>query len=166
MKTAEYWIKNLNLTEHPEGGFYRETYRSAEHASNSSLPDRFRGDRNFSTSIYFLLRSQDRSLFHRIQSDEIWYYHAGSSLTLYVINNEGLKTYRLGPEVDRGESLQIIIPATCWFGATVNETDNFTLSSCNVSPGFDFDDFELADRSSLIKIFPDETAIIELLTKV
>ena len=166
MKTAEYWIKNLNLIEHPEGGFYRETYRSAEHASNSSLPDRFRGDRNFSTSIYFLLRSQDVSLFHRIQSDEIWYYHAGSSLTLYVIDNKGFQTYHLGPEVDRGESLQIIIPATSWFGAAVNDKNSFTLSSCSVSPGFDFADFELANRSSMIKSFPDHAAIIEQLTKV
>jgi uncharacterized protein len=166
MKTAEYWIKNLNLIEHPEGGFYRETYRSAEHASNSSLPDRFRGDRNFSTSIYFLLRSKDQSLFHRIQSDEIWYYHAGSSLTLYVIDDEGFKTHHLGPEVDRGESLQIIIPATSWFGATVNEENSFTLSSCSVAPGFDFDDFELADRSSMITSFPDHATIIEQLTKI
>jgi predicted cupin superfamily sugar epimerase len=165
MKTADYWIDNLQLQEHPEGGFYRETYRSKERVVSSSLPDRFRGDRNFSTSIYFLLRSQDRSLFHRIQSDEIWYYHAGSSLTLYILNDDGLTYHRLGPDPERSDSLQIRIPASSWFGAVVNENNSYTLSSCSVSPGFDFEDFELASRTYLLKTFPHATEVIELMTK-
>ena len=165
MKTADYWIKSLSLTQHPEGGYYRETYRSTELLNAAALPERFSGDRNHSTTIYFLLPADNRSLFHRIKSDELWYYHTGSSLTIYVLDSNGLKLHRLGPDIEKGESLQAMIPANAWFGALVNEKDSYTLSSCSVSPGFDFHDFELADRASLLKDFPNDRAIIEQLTK-
>ena len=164
MKSAEYWINNLNLRAHPEGGFYKELYRSPEEISQLGLPDRFRGTRSLSTSIYFLLTSQDRSLFHRIKSDEVWYYHAGSSLTLYILNKDGFVSPVLGPAVDGGESLQVIIPAASWFGAIVNDKDSYTLSGCNVAPGFDFQDFELANRSALLTAFPAASEVIEFLT--
>jgi uncharacterized protein len=166
LKTADYWIKNLSLTQHPEGGYYRETYRSTEQLTAAALPNRFRGNRNHSTTIYFLLPSNSRSLFHRIKSDELWYYHSGSSLTIYVLDGGGVKRHRLGPDVENGESLQAIIPANTWFGALVNEKDSYTLSSCSVSPGFDFHDFELANRASLLNEFPNEIEIIDRLTNV
>lgn len=165
MKTADYWIKHLSLSQHPEGGYYRETYRSTETITGKALPDRFGGDRNHSTTIYFLLPSDNRSLFHRIKSDEIWYYHAGSSLTIYVLDHNGLRKHKLGSDVANGESLQVIIPANVWFGALVNEQDSYTLSSCSVSPGFDFNDFELADQTVLLRDFPNEVEIIKRLTK-
>jgi uncharacterized protein len=165
VNTADYWIKHLSLSQHPEGGYYRETYRSSESVIGSALPARFRGQRNHSTTIYFLLPSDNRSLFHRIKSDEIWYYHAGSSLTIYVLDQRGITQYRLGANIEKGESLQAIIPANSWFGALVNEKASYTLSSCSVSPGFDFHDFELAERSTLLQNFPNEKEIIEQLTK-
>jgi predicted cupin superfamily sugar epimerase len=165
MKSADYWINHLSLSQHPEGGYYRETYRSTEVISDSVVPSRFGGDRNHSTTIYFLLPSDSRSLFHRIKSDEIWYYHAGSSLTIYVLGQDGVDEHRLGPDVERGESLQAVIPANRWFGASVNEKNSYTLSSCSVSPGFDFRDFELAERSVLLRDFPNESEIIQRLTK-
>lgn len=165
MKTADFWIKNLSLSEHPEGGYYRETYRATESVSTSALPARFGAERNYCTAIYFLLPSEKRSLFHRIKSDEIWYYHAGSSLTIYSLDKNGLKKYRLGPDLENGECLQIIIPANVWFGAIVNENDSYTLSSCSVSPGFDFNDFELAEQATLLREFPNEGEIIRRLTK-
>jgi predicted cupin superfamily sugar epimerase len=166
MKTADYWIKHLSLSQHPEGGYYRETYRSPELVSSSALPARFDGQRNYSTTIYFLLPSHNRSLFHKIKSDEIWYYHAGSSLTIYVLDQRGLTEHRLGADIEKGEALQAIIPANSWFGALVNEKESYTLSSCSVSPGFDFHDFELAERSTLIQDFPNEKEMIDRLTKV
>lgn len=164
MKPAAYWIDRLQLSPHPEGGFYRETYRSAETLSIEGLPKRFPGERNISTAIYFLLRSQDRSRFHRIKSDELWHFYAGGSLSIYVLKDEDLSIYRLGDQPDKGQSLQIIIPANCWFGAKVDESNSYTLAGCTVAPGFDFQDFEFADRSLLVKEFPMHQRIIEMLT--
>lgn len=164
MKSAKYWIDKLELKSHPEGGFYKETYRSGT-SITTGLPDRFSGPRNFSTSIYFLLRSEDISSFHRIKSDELWYYHDGGSLSIYVIEDHKLTVHRLGNDPERGEVLQVTIPANCWFGARVNEQETFTLCSCSVAPGFDFADFELAERNTLTKNFPKHQNIIEQLTR-
>ena len=164
-QNAEHWIEKLQLAPHPEGGFFRETYRSAEQVSSSHLPGRFSGSRNFSTSIYFLLRVQDRSLFHRIKSDELWHYHAGSSLSIYVLQENDLQIFKLGNDPDKNESLQITIPANHWFGAMVNPAADFTLAGCTVAPGFDFQDFEMATRGELLKTFPMHHDIITKLTK-
>lgn len=164
MKPASYWIDHLQLLQHPEGGFYKETYRAADAIAAGMLPKGFSGDRNFSTAIYFLLHSHDRSAFHRIKSDELWFHHAGSSLTLYVLSRAGLSTHKLGQHIDKGESLQVIIPANCWFGALVNEPESYVLSSCTVSPGFDFADFELGGRADLLYEFPEYADIIQQLT--
>lgn len=164
MQAADYWINHLNLQAHPEGGFYRETYRSAEKVLANELPDRFDDTRNFSTAIFFLLRSEDRSLFHRIKSDEVWHYHAGTSLSIYVLEGDALVTYVLGPNLEKGEQLQVVVPANCWFGARLNDADSYTLAGCTVSPGFDFHDFELAGRASLLQQYPAYQEIIESLT--
>jgi uncharacterized protein len=164
MHSAEYWINHLGLEAHPEGGFYKETYRSDENISIAGLPDRFTGDRSFSTAIYFLLRSEDRSMFHRIKSDELWHFHAGGSLSIYVFDSYGLSIMKLGGNVEAGESLQVVIPAGCWFGAKVNEPDNYVLAGCTVSPGFDFNDFELADRKNLLDDFPHHEDVVIMLT--
>jgi len=165
MPNANNWIDKLKLLPHPEGGFYKETYRAGETITHAALPPRFSGNRNFSTSIYFLLRSADVSTFHRIKSDELWYYHAGASLSIYVLVGDQLMIHQLGADPDRGEQLQVVIPANCWFGAKVNEPDHYTLCGCSVAPGFDFSDFELAERASLLKECPQYRSVIELLTK-
>lgn len=164
MQTAEYWIKHLDLKAHPEGGFYRETYRSNELISVAGLPARFPDERNFSTAIYFLLRSQDRSMFHRIKSDELWHFHAGGSLSIYILSSAGLTILKLGADLEKGESLQVVIPANCWFGAKVNDANSYTLAGCTVAPGFDFHDFELARRENLINDFSQHKDIITTLT--
>jgi predicted cupin superfamily sugar epimerase len=153
IKSAEYWIENLQLQAHPEGGFYREKYRSNEVINKAALPDRYSGDRNFSTSIYFSLRSQDISAFHRITSDELWFFHAGSPVEIFILD-KNLNTIQLGPNPDKGEVLQCTIPKSCWFGAKVSDVDSYVLVSCTVAPGFDFDNFELAKREALSSQFP------------
>ena len=110
---AEYWIDRLGLAAHPEGGFYKETYRSAENIQTCGLPLRFGSPRSFSTAIYFLLRSEDRSLFHRIKSDELWHFHLGASLNIYVLQDSKLSIFKLGSNIDDGESFQVTIPANC-----------------------------------------------------
>ncbi len=161
MNTVDYWTNHLTLQPHPEGGFFKETYRAAE--TIGDLPERFEGKRNFSTAIYFLLRSQDRSVFHRIKSDELWHFYQGSRLLIYVLTDQGLTVHKLGSNPDQGESLQVLIPANSWFGAHVEKQNSFALCGCTVSPGFDFQDFEMADRDELLKKYPGyEKEIIQL----
>jgi predicted cupin superfamily sugar epimerase len=164
MRPAEYWINHLQLLPHPEGGFYKETYRSKENIKLSGMPSRFTASRSFSTAIYFLLRSQDKSLFHRIKSDEVWHFHSGSVLYIYVLTGEGVNVLKLGNDLENGESLQVTVPANYWFGAKVNSPDTYVLSSCTVAPGFDYNDFELADRKTLLKEFSELRDIITDLT--
>lgn len=154
-----HWIDQLKLLPHPEGGFYRETYRAK---GELSAPDG-RGTRNHSTAIYFLLERSDRSRFHRIQSDEIWHFHAGGRLAIYVLTTAGLQTHTLGTDVDKGDQLQVVVPAQHWFGALVLE-GTYVLAGCTVSPGFDFRDFELANMRELLTQFPADADIIRQLT--
>jgi predicted cupin superfamily sugar epimerase len=164
MHPAEYWINQLKLFPHPEGGFYKETYRSTENIQLCGLPIRFASPRSFSTAIYFLLRSQDKSRFHRIKSDELWHFHYGSTLCIYVLHLDKVEVFKLGANVEEGDSLQVVIPANCWFGAHVTSPNTYALSSCTVAPGFDFKDFELADREKLLQEFPHHAEIIKALT--
>lgn len=164
MHPFEFWIENLKLLPHPEGGFYKETYRSSEVIDHRQLPPRYAGARNFSTAIYFLLRSQDRSVFHRIQSDELWHFYAGTTLLIHVFEHGNLKIYRLGPDPDKGDLFQVLVPKGCWFGAATERPNSYTLCGCTVAPGFDFTDFEMANRDELLKAFPDQEEIIKKLT--
>ena len=165
MNTANYWIEKLELTKHPEGGYFKEVYRSDENIEESALPERYRGGRSFATSIYFLMKGDEFSSFHRIQSDETWHFYVGSVLELYVLSKEGvLEKNLLGRDLQQGELLQVTIPRNYWFGARVLDRNSFALVGCTVAPGFHFDDFELADRKELLKQFPGHETIIEELT--
>jgi adenosylhomocysteine nucleosidase len=165
-KNIRYWIESLGLISHPEGGYYRETYHSKESISDQELSHSFAGKRMLATSIYFLLPSDQVSHFHRLKSDELWYYHAGSSLTIYVIHENGeLQQIRLGPDLKNGEVLQAIIPKNSIFGSVVNEKDSYSLVGCMVSPGFDFQDFELFKRDQLLRMYPKHHEIITKLTE-
>jgi len=163
---ASYWIEALELERHPEGGHYRQMYRSNELIQRAGLPERFPGPRSFSTSIYFLLSGKDVSHFHRIKSDELWHYHLGSSLSIHFIDLDGKhQILHLGQDVERKDTFQAVVPAGCWFGAAVNDPDSFSLVGCTVAPGFDFEDFELGSRQELLRLYPQHRAIIELLTR-
>ncbi|HEY3265457.1 MAG TPA: cupin domain-containing protein [Armatimonadota bacterium] len=165
-RTAEYWIERLNLERHPEGGYFRETYRAAETISEEALPERYAGPRSFSTLIYFLLAGDDFSAFHRLKSDEMWHFHAGVGLTVSLIHTDGrVEAIRMGPDPDDGQTFQAVIPAGCWFGAALDEPDAYALVGCTVAPGFDFADFELAEPDRLLKEFPDSEELIRRLTR-
>lgn len=166
MKNARYWIDRLALVRHPEGGYYRETYRSKESIAREHLPERFGGDRAFSTAIYFLLPTGEFSAFHRIKHDEAWHFYEGSVLTLHVIDPKGeYSTMTLGRDVERGEALQAVVAAGCLFGASVDDPDSYALVGCTAAPGFDFDDFEMPGREELLERYPQHTGIIEKLTR-
>jgi len=159
--TADDWIARLGLIRHPEGGWYRETYRSSERIERAALPPRFGGPRAFSTAIYYLLRAGERSALHRIKSDEVWHHYAGDAVELWLLEEPGrARQVRLGGD---GEP-QVIVPAGVWYGARVVAGGAYALMGGTVAPGFDFADFELADRAALIATCPGERAIIETLT--
>lgn len=164
MKTAAYWIEKLQLESHVEGGAFKEIYRSPLILKN--LPNNFKGDRNAYTAIYFLLKSGDFSAFHRIASDEGWHFYAGTSLTVYEIEENGnLITHKLGSDFDNGESFQTTIKAGSWFGSRCEDENGYALVGCTVAPGFDFEDFELATYESLSTQYPQHKALIKELTR-
>lgn len=160
-KDGAYWAEKLDMTPHPEGGWYKETYRASETIPHSALPIRFEGSRSMATSIYFLLNSGDVSHLHRLKSDEVWHFHKGTSLTLYIIHPDGsLETQTIGPE----GPFQTVVPHGVWFGAAVDAPDSFTLVGCGMAPGFDFADFEMGDRETLLAEYPAHKEVILKLT--
>jgi uncharacterized protein len=164
-RTAADWIRLLALSPHPEGGHYRETYRSAEHLPAEHLPARFGGARCLSTAIYFLLEGAARSRLHRIKSDEVWHFYDGAPLTLYVIAPSGaLDRVVMGRDAERGEVFQAVVQAGSWYGAALADPTSYALVGGTVAPGFDFADFELGGRARLLAEFPQHRAVIERLT--
>ncbi|MDF2156241.1 cupin domain-containing protein [Algoriphagus sp. CAU 1675] len=154
----DFLIRSLDLLPHPEGGYYRETYRS------EILHDTPSGKRNLSTCIFFLLTSENVSHFHRIKSDELWFWHEGSSLLIHLLGDKGHEILKLGPVDGKGCLPQQLVKAGILFGSTLEDANSYALVSCTVAPGFDFADFELFKAEDLLKDFPDEEEIIRRLT--
>jgi len=168
METSDrikFLVEALELKKHPEGGYFKEVYRSDEAISEDALPDHFEGPRNFCTSIYFLLTAANFSSFHKIKQDETWHFYEGSSIDLHMISPEGVyEKVRIGPQLEKREYFQYTVPGGYWFAARIRSEDGYALVGCTVSPGFDFNDFTLGSRESLVKSFPDHAAIISELT--
>ncbi len=166
MFTAQYWIEKLKLANHLEGGAFREIYRAALMLPQTALAEAHKADRNAMTSIYYLLQQGDFSALHRIASDEVWHFYDGAPLSIFEIEPTGVLTeHLLGKDLDKGQSPVVIISAGSWFGSRVKEGGGFTLCGCSVAPGFDFQDFELADRGALIAQYPQHAGIISELTR-
>jgi predicted cupin superfamily sugar epimerase len=128
-------IRQLDLHPHPEGGYFRETFRDPRHDADG---------RSLSTAIYFLLAAGERSRWHRIDAVEIWHWHAGAALALQIAGSNGVTTMRLGADLAAGEHPQAVVPARAWQAA--ESLGAWTLVSCTVAPGFDFSAFELAPK--------------------
>jgi len=164
--TVNSIIHHLELFPHPEGGYFKETYRSKDRIPSQYLNKQFKGDRAFCTAIYFLLGNGQFSAFHRIESDETWHHYEGGTLLIHVIHLNGrLETVKLGKSVLNGEHYQFTVPARSWFASEPAPDADFVLTGCTVSPGFDFADFELAKSASLIHMYPQYEAIIKRLTR-
>lgn len=169
---ADTIIRRLALKPHPEGGWYRETYRARETVADAALPERFDGDRAYSTAIYYLLAGDDISSLHRIPSDEVFHAYLVSALEIIEIAPDGrLRTTRLGRDLAAGDVPQHVVPAGHWFGARLAataatpSTDRLALVGCTVAPGFDFADFEMGERPVLLARFPDHADVITALTR-
>ena len=164
MSKAEQLIKKYSLQPHPEGGWYKQTYKSKEFIPSTALPERFDGERVFSTAIYFLLERGNFSAFHRIKSDECWHFYAGDALNIYIIDITGeLKVVTLGK--DDEQHFQYVVPANSWFASQPVAGSEFSFVGCTVAPGFEFDDFELADAKSLSLLYPQHASIIKELCR-
>lgn len=166
MLSPEFIIQHYSLEPHPEGGWYRQTYRSAEFFPAKGLPDRFGGDRPFSTAILFLLEQGNFSAFHRIKSDECWHFYAGGPLEIYILDTAGsLELVTLGNEIDAGHLFQYVVPAGRWFASRPAAGSAFSLVGCTVSPGFDFEDFEMAEAEALASQYPEHRDVIRSLCR-
>ena len=155
MTTPEELIARFRLEKHPEGGYYRENYRAAGGG----------GGRSFSTAVYFLLPAGHRSRLHRLKSDEVWHFYAGGPLTVAQFWPDGRTAETaFGSDLAAGQKFQHVVPAGCWFGAYPGPGTEYSFVGCTVAPGFDFADFELADRAALLREFPGAGELIEKLT--
>lgn len=149
-------IDRLGLMPHPEGGYFRETYRSGVLLDGTQ--------RQLMTSIYFLITGTDVSHFHRITSDECWYFHEGNALTVHTLSISGHQEFRLGTGLDNGELPFYLVKGNTIFGSCLSDDGGYALVSCAVAPGFDFRDFELFSYDELVALYPEHEAIIRKLT--
>ena len=165
-KRMEDLVNQLEMKVHPEGGFYKEVYRSTDKIAEECLHHRFcGGSRSVSTAIYFLLESGNFSAFHRIKSDEVWHHYEGNPVEIVVIfRNKKLEILTLGKNIENGEQPLQVVPEGCWFASKV-KGDGYAFVGCTVAPGFEFSDFELGDRLRLLKQYPEHSKLIEELTR-
>lgn len=163
--TKDQLIDKLNLHPHPEGGFFKEVYRSEEVISQSALAEKYDGERNCCTSIYFMLTADSFSAFHRINQDEIWHFYQGGTIDLHIISPQGEhRLVKVGADLLNGEVPQVVVLAGHWFAAKVSGDQDYALVGCTVSPGFDFRDFELAEREKLTEEYPQHKDLIASFT--
>lgn len=164
----EELIKTYNLQSHPEGGYYKETYRSKDviETNSETQAQAFPNGRSFATAIYFLIEKNNFSAFHKIKSDETWHFYEGDALEVIEIDLEGnlIKT-KVGRNIGAGEVFQYTVKAGHWFGSRVLEGGEYSFVGCTVAPGFDFRDFEIAKRKELQDKFPQHAEIIAQLTR-
>jgi len=164
--TVEDLVKKYEMFPHPEGGWYKETYRSEEQINGNALPERFSENHSISTAIYFLMEKGNFSAFHKIKSDECWHFYAGQTLLIYVLDNAGnLEIVKLGNNIEKGECFQYVVPANYWFASRPADETEFSFVGCTVAPGFDFADFELAVADDLSLLFPEHKSIIDSLCR-
>lgn len=163
--TKDEIVNKLSLQPHPEGGYFAEVFKSNEYLEKEFLPGRYNGRRSFFTSIYYLLDKEQISHLHKVNSDETWYFHIGSSVRIHILDQEsGYSSVILGGNLSENEVMQYTVKRGSWFAAELTAKNSFGLFSCAVAPGFEYDDFELADRKNLEEIFPDFKELISQFT--
>ena len=174
MATAAQIIERLQLVPLAiEGGYFRETYRSAASVSAAALPAEYGGDRHVSTAIYYLLTPDTFSVIHRVKSDEIFHYYAGdppgaaSAVEMLQLDAGGRgRIVTLGNDLAAGHQPQLVVPGGFWQGCRLIPGGNWALMGCTVAPGFDYADFTAANRAELIAQYPDHAELITALTRV
>lgn len=165
--TPEGLIAALDLAPHPEGGWFKETWRAAESIPADALPARFGGPRAHGTAILFLLAAGQFSALHRIAADELWCFHLGDPLVVHVLHpGDGRRQdIVLGAALEAGQRLQAVVPHGATFGARLADGGRYALVSCVVAPGFDFADFVMPTRAELVATFPQHAELVRALTR-
>jgi uncharacterized protein len=159
--SAAELVNHYQLKPHPEGGFYKRTYRSSEVIHEECLPIRFPAERSCSSAIYYLLEGQQFSAFHRLKSDELWHFYYGGALNIYCIDEEGkFELVTLGNSLQNEEVFQATIRSGLWFAAQPAHPDSFSFVGCTVSPGFEFEDLEMSDADQLSALYPQHEQLI------
>src|SRR5207249_1267679 len=165
MVTAEELIALLHLHPHPkEGGYFRETYRSADRIAAAHLPARYRGDRCASTAIYYLLTPGSFSAMTRLASDEVFDFYIGGPVRMLQLKHGSGREIVLGPDVAAGQQLQVVVPRGVWQGSLLEPGGDFALLGCTVAPGFEYADYEHGQRDVLVRQFPQHADLIRRLT--
>jgi uncharacterized protein len=165
MITAEDLIRRLNLIPHPEGGYYRETYRCPEKLPRTALAARYDSARAAGTAIYYVLTAETYSRLHRLRSDEIYHFYLGDPVTMLHLCPDGTtRELVLGSNILRGELSQVVIPRDVWQGSFVCPGGRFALLGATVAPGFDFADYEAGERADLLRRYPAQKELITRLT--
>jgi uncharacterized protein len=165
-KDAACWVAKLELIPHPEGGYYRQTYRSELSLAKEALPPEFAGARPVCTAIYFLLEGENFSAFHRLRSDEMWHFYLGGTVSVHVIEPDGAYSeILLGSDPEAGEVFQAVVRSGQWFASCVPDPATCALGGCTVAPGFDFADFEMAERAELVGSYPQHRELIARFTR-
>ena len=164
MDVAEI-IRLFELKPHPEGGFFKETYRSDEKFPAHALPSRYHSDRYLYTAIYYLLTEESFSVMHRIQTDELLHFYLGDPVYILQLHPDGhAETKIMGNNIASGHSPQCLIPRGIWQGARLVEGGRFALMGTTTTPGFDFEDFEIGESQKLKQLYPDQRHVIERFT--
>lgn len=160
-------IKLLKLTYlEDEGGYYRETYHSRESIPVSSLPARYRGKRAHGTAIYFLLTPDTFSAVHRLQSDEVFHFYAGDPVEMLLLGPKANgRRILLGADLRKGQCPQVIVPRGVWQGARLAKGGKWALLGTTMAPGFEYADFELGQRTKLMRSYPHRAKLITALTR-
>ena len=156
-------IKALDLVPlEPEGGYFRQIYKSSEivlHSKTGKL-------RPAMTSIYYLLDQNTFSAFHRLPSDEIYHFYRGSAVDLFLLDEAGkLETIKLGSNIQNGEIQQFLVPGNVWQASALSEGGTYALLGTTMSPGYDEQDFNLANKTQLLDLAPKHSEIIERLCR-
>jgi uncharacterized protein len=155
-ENANRLIRDLGLRPHPEGGYFTEAYRSAAEVVADART------RSAVTSIYYLLTGDDFSAFHRLKSDEIWHHYEGADVAIECIDPSGSHRQIL---IGAAGARQAAIPPGVWFAAHLTEPNGYALVGCDVAPGFEYVDFEIASRRALRAANPRHAAMIERFTR-
>jgi predicted cupin superfamily sugar epimerase len=167
LPTAEEIISLLRLKPHPvEGGYFVETYRSDEEISEECLPVRYGGARSLGTAIYYLLTPDSFSAIHRLRTDEVFHHYIGDPVEMLQLLPDGSgAVFTLGPDLQGGMRPQVVVSAGVWQGARLRTGGMFALMGTTVSPGFDFDDYEVGHRESLLASYPQFKDLLEALVR-
>lgn len=166
--SKEEWIENLKLKSHPEGGYFTQSYKAKGIIYHNDLPRHYNGDRSYSTGIYFMLTTHNFSAFHVLKSDEMWHHYYGAPLHVHVLHPNGeYELLTIGKNPSGNIFPQAVVPAGSYFASEVIDDSNFdySLVGCTVSPGFEFEDFELSSSGELITKYPEHKELIERLTR-